>query len=40
MSAWKSWLDYTKYIKDRYPYLFSLAMRTNPFDVDATPIVK
>ena len=35
-----AWLDYMKYMKDRYPYLFSLAMRTNPFDVDATPIVK
>jgi len=35
-----AWLDYMKYMKDRYPYLFSLAMRTNPFDVNATPIVK
>jgi hypothetical protein len=35
-----AWLDYMKYMKDRYPYLFSLAMRTNPFDVSATPIVK
>jgi hypothetical protein len=34
------WLDYMKYMKGRYPYLFSLAMRTNPFDVSATPIVK
>jgi len=34
------WLDYMKYLKDNYPYLFSLAMRTNPFDQNATAIVK
>ena len=34
------WLDYMKHLKDNYPYLFSLAMRTNPFDQSATPIVK
>jgi hypothetical protein len=33
------WLDYMKYLKDSYPYLFSLALRTNPFDQDASPIV-
>ena len=36
----REWLDYMKYLKDNYPYLFSLAMRTNPFDQDASPIVK
>ena len=34
------WLDYMKYLKDNYPYLFSLAMRTNPFDQTASAIVK
>jgi hypothetical protein len=34
------WLDYMKYLKDNYPYLFSLAMRTNPFDQNASVIVK
>jgi len=34
------WLDYMKHLKDNYPYLFSLAMRTNPFDQDASPIVR
>ena len=34
------WFDYMKHLKDNYPYLFSLAMRTNPFDQDASPIVK
>lgn len=30
------WLDYMKYLKINYPYLFSFAMRTNPFDQTAT----
>jgi len=30
------WLDYMQHLKQDYPYLFSLAMRTNPFDVNAT----
>lgn len=30
------WLDYMKHLKDNYPYLFSLAMRTNPFDKTAS----
>jgi len=34
------WLDYMRHLKDNYPYLFSLAMRTNPFDQSASPIVK
>ncbi|MFC1656999.1 potassium channel family protein [Candidatus Moduliflexota bacterium] len=33
------WLDYMRYLKANYPYLFSLAMRTNPFDQDASPVV-
>jgi len=28
------WLVYMKHLKDNYPYLFSLAIRTNPFDPD------
>jgi plasmid maintenance system killer protein len=34
------WLDYMRHLKDNYPYLFSLAMRANPFDQDASPIVR
>jgi hypothetical protein len=34
------WLSYMKYLKKYYPYLFSLAMRTNPFDTHASPIVR
>jgi hypothetical protein len=33
------WLEYMQYLKDNYPYLFSLALRTNPFDETATLIV-
>jgi len=34
------WLDYMRYLKTNYPFLFSFAMRTNPFDQDASTIVK
>lgn len=34
------WLAYMKHLKDNYPYLFSLAARTNPFDPNASVIVK
>lgn len=34
------WLMYMKHLKNDYPYLFSLALRTNPLDPDASPIVK
>jgi hypothetical protein len=33
------WLNYMLHLKTHYPYLFSLAMRTNPFDPQATPEV-
>jgi len=35
----QQWVDYMKHLKDSYPYLFSHAMRTNPFDRNASPIV-
>jgi len=34
------WLSYMKHLKVDYPYLFSLAVRTNPFDPNASPEVK
>ena len=34
------WLAYMKHLKESYPFLFSLAMRTNPFDSQASIIVK
>ncbi|MFH1689198.1 MAG: hypothetical protein ABIE42_03040 [Candidatus Eisenbacteria bacterium] len=33
------WMDHMKYLKDNYPYLFSLAMRTNPLRESASPVV-
>lgn len=33
------WLDYMQYLKKEYPYLFSLAIRMNPFDPDASPVI-
>lgn len=30
------WIDYMQHLKASYPYLFSLAMRTNPFTTGAT----
>jgi hypothetical protein len=33
------WISYMEYLKNHYPYLFSLAMRKNPFDDSASVIV-
>ena len=38
MYAIRSYYDMA-HLKENYPFLFSLAMRTNPFDQKATPIV-
>ncbi len=34
------WLSYMKHLKHEYPYLFSFAVRTNPFDPQASPSLK
>ena len=36
----REWLIYMEHLKDNYPYLFSLAMRTNPFDAKAEVVMK
>lgn len=36
----RQWLDYMRYLMGHYPYLFSLAMRTNPFNPKASAVVK
>lgn len=36
----RSWLEYMKHLKRNYPYLFSLAVRMNPFDQHASPVVR
>ena len=33
------WLHYMKHLKTDYPYLFSLAVRKNPFDPEASVII-
>ncbi len=34
------WLAYMRYLQKAYPFLFSLALRTNPFDENASPVVR
>lgn len=34
------WLDYMEYLKNNYPYLFSLASRLNPFDPNASAQIR
>lgn len=34
------WLDYVQHLKLKYPYLFSLVLRTHPFQANPSPIVK
>jgi len=34
------WLKYMEYLRNHYPYLFSLAMRKNPFDKNASVVVR
>ncbi|MBI5142570.1 MAG: two pore domain potassium channel family protein [Nitrospirae bacterium] len=36
----RQWIGYMRYLKSEYPYLFSLAMRTNPFDRSASPVIE
>jgi len=35
----EQWFMYLRHVKGQYPYLYSLAVRKNPFDEDATPVV-
>lgn len=34
------WVDYMRHLKASYPHLFSLAVRMNPFDPDASPEIE
>ncbi|MDH7593658.1 MAG: hypothetical protein QHG99_04785 [Methanomicrobiales archaeon] len=36
----RQWLDYMQYLQRSYPYLFSLAVRTNPFDPSASAVIE
>jgi hypothetical protein len=33
------WIDHLRYLRRYYPYLYSLAVRMNPYNPDASPIV-
>ncbi|NTV12648.1 MAG: hypothetical protein HGA96_01745 [Desulfobulbaceae bacterium] len=35
-----AWLSYMQHLRDEYPYLFSFAMRTNPFNPAAAPEIR
>ncbi len=35
----QEWIIYMEYLKGNYPYLFSLAMRINPFSLQPSPVV-
>lgn len=34
------WVEYVEHLENNYPYLFSLSLRTNPFDRNSSPIVR
>jgi hypothetical protein len=36
----REWLHYMEHLKENYPYLYSLAVRLNPLNPDASPILK
>ena len=36
----RHWLTYLQYLRSNYPYLFSLALRRNPFDPQASVLVQ
>lgn len=40
MKLFSEWLAYMQHLKNNYPYLYSLATRTNPMNPEASPVVK
>ncbi|OFW59079.1 MAG: hypothetical protein A2W01_04310 [Candidatus Solincola sediminis] len=36
----REWLAYMRHLKSEYPYLYSLAMRTNPFNPKSSPVIE
>ena len=36
----REWILHMRHLQFNYPYLFSLAIRTNPFDLEADPVVR
>ena len=39
LALMREWLAYMEHLKSDYPYLFALAVRTNPFDPEASAVV-
>lgn len=37
-SLTREWLSYMEHLKENYPYMYSLALRTNPFNPKSSPI--
>ena len=35
----REWLSYMQHLRNHYPYMFSLSVRTNPFNPSANPVV-
>lgn len=36
----REWVEYLKHLRERYPYFYSLAVRVNPLDPEASPVVQ
>jgi hypothetical protein len=36
----REWLRYIEHLKDSYPYIYSLAVRLNPYKGDASPVIE
>jgi hypothetical protein len=36
----KEWLSYVRHLRDDYPYMYSLTVRVNPFDPEASAVVR
>jgi len=36
----QQWIDYLRYLRGNFTYLYSLAVRTNPFSDSASPVVR
>lgn len=36
----RQWTEYLRHLRQKYPYLYSLAVRTNPFMENPTPVIR
>jgi len=35
----REWLAYVQHLKKNYPYMYSLSVRLNPFNPEASPVI-